>query len=92
MERRFSRALANFFSLPKEAVLSLPVLTFLGREEAVIENVKKLLTYTGTSLRIQTRDGILSIAGQQLEIGQWKEQTMVVRGVFCSVGWEEETR
>lgn len=92
MGRQIKRMVAEGFSLPKEAVLSLPVFTVFGREEVLIENVRALLRYTNTSLRVRTGEGILCLEGENLTIGRWKQNAMVVLGQFQSLTWEEETR
>ena len=70
--RRLKEKAADFFALPKEVALDLPLLMATGRNEINIENYKSLLEFAETKIRIHTRDGIMLIEGEHLKLNTVK--------------------
>lgn len=66
--------------LPKEIMLNLPLISFIGREEVTIENYKGILEYGEETVRISTAAGILRLCGRGLCLKQLSAECMVVTG------------
>ncbi len=66
--------------LPKEIMLNLPLISFIGREEVTIENYKGILEYGEETVRIGTAAGILRLKGRGLCLKQLSAECMVVTG------------
>ena len=65
---------------PKEILLHLPLISFIGQEEVTIENYKGILEYSEETVRIGTAAGILRLEGQGLCLKQLSAECMVVTG------------
>jgi len=66
--------------LPKEIMLNLPLISFVGREEVTIENYKGILEYGEELVRIGTAAGVLRLTGKGLCLKQLSAECMVVTG------------
>ncbi|WP_290716300.1 sporulation protein YqfC [Anaerotignum sp.] len=66
--------------LPKEIMLNLPLISFIGREEVSIENYKGILEYGEETVRISTAAGVLRLTGRDLCLKQLSAECMVVTG------------
>ena len=80
---------ANFFSLPKEVALDLPLLTATGRGELSIENYKNLLEFSAEKIRIRTRDGIVDVTGEGLMLKQITSENVLVTGKISGVSFHD---
>ena len=55
----FRRNMTEALELPKEILLHLPLISFIGQEEVTIENYKGILEYSEETVRIGTAAGAL---------------------------------
>ena len=60
----FRRNITEALELPKEILLHLPLISFIGQEEVTIENYKGILEYSEETVRIGTAAGVLRLEGQ----------------------------
>ena len=70
----------ELLSLPKEVALNLPVITLTGRDALDIENYKGLLEYTDTTVRVNTKTGLLVIKGKKLILKQITSENLLLSG------------
>ncbi len=54
----FRRNMTEALELPKEILLHLPLISFIGQEEVTIENYKGILEYSEETVRIGTAAGL----------------------------------
>ena len=76
----FRRNMTEALELPKEILLHLPLISFIGQEEVTIENYKGILEYSEETVRIGTAAGVLRLEGQSLCLKQLSAECMVVTG------------
>lgn len=76
----FRKSMTEALELPKEILLNLPLISFIGQEEVTIENYKGILEYSEETVRIGTAAGILRLTGQGLCLKQLSAECMVVTG------------
>ena len=76
----FRRNMTEALELPKEILLHLPLISFIGQEEVTIENYKGILEYSEETVRIGTAAGVLRLEGQGLCLKQLSAECMVVTG------------
>ena len=74
----FRRNMTEALELPKEILLHLPLISFIGQEEVTIENYKGILEYSEETVRIGTAAGVLRLEGLCLK--QLSAECMVVTG------------
>lgn len=74
------RNLTAALDLPKEVVLSLPLMTLTGKEELYIENYKGVLEYTEEAVRIHTGAGLVRVAGKNLVLKAITNEGVLITG------------
>lgn len=76
----FRKNMTEALELPKEIMLNLPLISFIGREEVSIENYKGILEYGEETVRVGTATGVLRLTGRGLCIKQLSAECLVVTG------------
>lgn len=87
--RKIKEHAANFFSLPKEIALDLPLLTATGRGELGIENYKNLLEFSEEKIRVRTREGVVIVTGEGLTLRQITTENVLVSGKISGVSFHD---
>jgi sporulation protein YqfC len=86
-KEQFKSVLASVFSLPKEVVLDLPLISMVGSEELKIENYKGLVEFGPDSLKIKTTRGILEITGRGLTLREITSEYVQVQGAIEKIAF-----
>ena len=86
--RKLNEKLALLLSLPKEIAMDLPVVTAIGRGEISIENYKNLIEFSEETIRIRTKDGALTVAGNRLTLKQITSENLVITGRIAGISYE----
>lgn len=60
----FRRNMTEALELPKEILLHLPLISFIGQEEVTIENYKGILEYSEETVRTARRQGFCGWRGR----------------------------
>lgn len=81
----YLEAISETLNLPQEILAGAPVLNIQGRNSLLLENYKKVLEYSDTVIRIQTKLYYLNIQGNDLKIQYYTKDEMRVDGVFRSI-------
>ncbi|MFZ5973810.1 MAG: sporulation protein YqfC [Bacillota bacterium] len=81
--------LTNIFELPADAVLDLPRYMIVGNSSLLIENHEGILEYHESLIRVATKDGTVSIAGQGLELEQLSTEEIMISGHISQMQWPE---
>ncbi|NMA83304.1 MAG: sporulation protein YqfC [Epulopiscium sp.] len=79
------KKMANWFEIPKEVVLDLPVLTLMGQEEIHIENYKGMIEYNEERMRVSTTCGILKIEGRGLHLKMMTTENLIITGTLLRI-------
>ena len=79
------RPLTDRFLLPAQVVPGVPRTTMSGGSQVLVENHAGLKTYTRQCIEVKTRDGILRVAGDELELAAMTKTDIVIRGFVVSV-------
>lgn len=77
---RWKERLVNAMEIPGDLAYREAVITLTGPRQAIVENYKCILSYTGEELVIQTKAGKVSIVGKGLEILWYTPEEMEVAG------------
>ncbi|MDR0272749.1 MAG: YabP/YqfC family sporulation protein [Clostridiales bacterium] len=83
--RNIKEKAAGFFSLPKEVALDLPLVMATGRGEVNIENYKNLLEFSDTRIRVHTKEGMMTVEGEQLRLRQVTTENVLVSGMISGI-------
>ena len=68
--------------------VSLPVLTLIGNKEMYIENIKSIMEYDDTCVKVLTRRGVVYIAGERLDIGYLDEDEISIKGKIIEITFD----
>lgn len=81
----YLEAISETLALPQEILAGAPILNIQGRNSLLLENYKKVLEYSDTLIRIQTKLYYVTIHGNDLKIQYYTGDEMRVDGVFRSI-------
>ena len=65
---RTREILSEKFDLPKDVTMNLPKITIIGNSEITIENHKGIILFERSIIKINTKDKIINIEGENFEI------------------------
>jgi sporulation protein YqfC len=77
--------LIEAFSLPAEVMMDLPVLHMTGNTEFYIENYKNILEFTEAQIKMNTKGGVVKIAGSRLCLTHISRDGVRVKGRITCV-------
>ena len=80
-------ALAELFDLPADLVAGLPHLEMVGDRQLYVEHHQGILSYSGLCIDINTRQGILRVEGERLELLAMTAEDLRIGGCIRTVGW-----
>ena len=80
--------IAGAAEVPRELVLSLPVLTATGRQEIRLENYRGIQEYTQELIHVNTRSGQICLTGKRLAIEYYTNTEMKVTGLISSIEYK----
>lgn len=71
--------------LPPDMIAGAPIITINGRNSVCIENHKRILEYSETKIRVQTKLSGLCIEGKNLKIAYCTQEEIKITGMIYSV-------
>lgn len=80
--------MAESLKMPKDLVYGDVLIQVSGRHEVYVENYKNIIEYTENSIRLQTKNGKLSIKGKQLHIEYYTGDEMKITGYLSEFKYE----
>ncbi|MBP3284999.1 MAG: YabP/YqfC family sporulation protein [Clostridia bacterium] len=86
LKRRFT----ELSDLPRELVGSSSRMVLMGNSEFMIENYDGVLEYEESRIKLSTKTGIISVAGNKLTIDELDDENLMVRGKIYSITIESE--
>ena len=81
-QKHLKKQLADTLDLPKEILLSYPLISLIGHEELLIQNHKGLIEYTSDLIRIKTKVGALKVVGTDLYINKMSTEDLKITGLI----------
>ena len=85
IKRKFKDKLIEKAEIPKEIALNLPKITIIGNTEIYIENVKGVIEYTETQVRINSTIGVINLSGNNFKIIDITTEEIYVSGRIKSL-------
>jgi len=82
---RVKEKMAGVLNVPKEIMLDMPLVMATGRGEVSIENYKNILEFTDTKLRVGTKEGMMTIEGEQLKLRQLTSENLLISGRITEI-------
>ena len=85
---RQKRAVVSALNLPEDVMLGDMFLSFTGNRGVLIENYRNIILYTDTALRLQGKNGRLTIEGTCLTIRYYDKEQLFLSGLIRSAVFE----
>lgn len=85
---RTREILSEKFDLPKDVTMNLPKITIIGNSEITIENHKGIILFERSIIKINTKDKIINIEGENFEMLYIGESTITISGNFKLISYE----
>jgi sporulation protein YqfC len=76
---------SDILELPREIILDVPKLIFIGNKDLSIENYKGIIEYSDKLIRVNTNSHMLKITGQKLEIKTITAEEIIIAGEISTV-------
>jgi sporulation protein YqfC len=92
LQNKFDKTKESFaerLDLPKDIIMNLPKISVVGNKEIVIENHKGIIVFEENEIRVNSSIGLITIKGKKLEILFMEGKTLILKGKFCEVIYEE---
>lgn len=80
-----TRKISGKLKVQEDILARAPILTCYGKYRICIENYRCILEYRDDQVRVQTKTGKITIAGQHLTIAYYMDESMCVLGEIASV-------
>ncbi len=77
--------ISEAFELPRDIIMDLPKLTLIGDKEASLLNHKGIIEYSRETIRINTKNGVFKITGEDLEIKTILSEEIIIVGKIKNI-------
>lgn len=77
--------ISEALEIPKDILLDLPKVTFIGNLQVNIENHKGIIEYSDDNIRIKIKDGVLKVSGMGLVIKTIVTEEIIISGKIASI-------
>lgn len=87
-EEKLTKVKANIsdiLEIPKDILLDLPRITFIGNLQVSIENHKGIVEYSNENIRVKMKDGIIKVSGMDLAIKTIIAEEITISGKIASI-------
>jgi len=78
-------SISDALEIPKDIMLDLPRITFIGNLQVAIENHKGIIEYSNENIRVKMKDGIIKITGVDLIIKTIISEEIIISGKIASI-------
>ncbi len=91
MKDKFTRGkefIAEKLELPLDVILDIPKIVLLGKEELTIENHKGIVSFNNNEIRVDSKNGIIKVEGNNFEILYLGASTLTINGKIKTISYE----
>jgi len=74
--------MGEVFEIPKELVVDSGKLTVIGQKQIFLENHKGIVEYEDYRIKVNTREGIIQLEGNSMDIKEITSEDILVTGEF----------
>lgn len=92
MESKFRRAkeqMAETLNISTDIALDLPRIIIKGNKEITIENHKGIICFDDEKVKLNSKMGVILVEGENFEILFMGGSTLVLKGKFKGIKYEE---
>jgi len=91
-KRKLRGKMLSVLDLPQETDGIVPKVTLVGDSDLLIENHAGVLKCHPELIRLYTRQGTLSISGDNMELLELGKERVYIRGNICGVAFDGENK
>lgn len=84
-EPQIARVISRKMKLSEDILAGAPIVTSYGRGRCIIENYRSIIEYTDSVIRVQTKAGKIHVAGKNLTIAYYRDDSMCIIGDIASI-------
>ena len=88
MKKNLPQNMAQALDLPSEALLKIPVGTFIGKKELCIENHSGITSYSAECIRVAVKNGVIIVHGYKLTIASMSRRCLRLCGTIQMIELE----
>lgn len=88
MTRRIGEQAAHSLKIPADVISGEPVMTITGRRKVYVENYERMVSFSQTEIRLQTKTCKIVVQGRCLGIEYYTKEEMLITGQIVSVNME----
>ena len=85
----FKTKVAELSEIPKDVALGITTVTITGDTEISVENLKGILEYNDSIIRVRTKSGKILIKGDKLLVDSYSNDEMMIKGKIDSVEFKK---
>lgn len=82
---RMKENISDALEIPKDILLDLPKITFIGNLQVNIENHKGIIEYENDNIRVKMKNGIIKVTGMDLAIKTIISEEIIISGKIASI-------
>ncbi len=82
---RMKENISDALEIPKDILLDLPKITFIGNLQVNIENHKGIIEYETDNVRVKMKNGIIKVTGMDLAIKTIISEEIIISGKIASI-------
>ena len=82
---RIKENISDALEIPKDILLDLPKITFIGNLQVNIENHKGIIEYETDNVRVKMKNGIIKVTGMDLAIKTIISEEIIISGKIASI-------
>ena len=76
----YLNTLSNTLNLPSDILTGAPIITIIGKNEISVENYKRIIEYSNSSIKVLTNAGNVIIQGKDMKISYFGSDEMKITG------------
>ncbi|MCD8158696.1 MAG: YabP/YqfC family sporulation protein [Clostridiales bacterium] len=83
------RKISDGLEMPREALDDTPLMTVCGNGEIIVENFKRILSFSENRVVVAVKKGCCNIGGENLKLEYIKRDIVKVRGRIYQISLSE---
>ncbi len=87
-KRSLRESLSERFKLPSDMLAGAPIIMATGKHQLTLENYKGIIEYTGSLIRVQTKNCKICIEGKKLNIDYFTNEEMRISGNIETIRYQ----
>ena len=91
-EGKLGEIIGEMFEMPSAAVYGGVSLTLTDGREVYVTGCRAILSYSGEYIEVETGLGKIGIVGEELDISNYTDSEITVRGAIKSVSMQEDDK